>query len=1161
MERSGLLEPLLEEGGDHEVNLSNSESDAKADSPADIERALQRPSIGNTNFMALTFRGNSYRGTTLTVELDDAGEEEEKNEGSKFVLEKLQGISHINKMQEKDNAVRPSNKSDVEASLVESGDTYTGESTSQPVVFVAEVISDLHTTIALSFVFLAMVSYITLEYVLWFMQKTISGEIPIFRENATADDIVCYPNKADATCKELPEVNISVAQASLLANTVVVSEGINATDWQDNGAKPGTPPFFANSLVGSFVVDPSVLEYSANSELQPVWNELNAVIWYQYDRHVALQVFREYKEHLIFTKMDGDWSSDIGNTPFTLDVKSYSCVRGGDGFCKSVGNWRRKEAVDIKPKSVRVKGNELHLEMGHSVSVDTDFFDYYAARVVVTGEKGGIISECIQKNTCIVTSEPRGVQLLTQETVWISFAYFVGYFAFYIWWLITVHKRRGSPKNWPREDVWLSIGGLGVLLETNLFRIGLDLSVIYSKSFTFCQQSYAAAEAISNFGQTLIFFTILCYIDSPRRRIASKLDFYGCKAFSCACFLACLLVINLYNYPQAVGTDQPGTTSELGRNGFATNPYLWDPHDRTVRKAGVIIWLSLLTMGFSYFIWKSIVGVRLLDKLPYGQTRSTQLSFRFFWFAAIGWLACEYSTLLISLIMILAQRTRADGVIVALSFTYEVNSESTIGSNIFVIIFFVVLQIFFLPLPLDNSFGDNKEYFHSEDEKERCPAECCVHEHPMILNKTLLFCICSNEAYMPFNNDEMSQMAPSNKTPGSDMVEDEKQSLVQPKTPENESSSRAVSSDRGLPDDIIATDTSTTDGSSVSQSSLSSKTVPGLWLAGEMSSEEDSTWMSGCRLVDRVYESGNIDIHDTRVLILRHEPSGDLIVSFRGTATLKMVKTDIMLDKIAVDLDKFLTKPALGQRVKSTGTRMVHNIQDDLASGKVGKFQLIDLLPKEDESLPPYLKGARKDPLSIHGVAWIHFGFWSSYNRVRCQLHEKIREELVARPGRLILTGHSLGGAQATLCAYDMCRWIVPTVKHDILYRFRDGRKRVEKLKVSCYTYGSPKVGGPFWAAAYNQVVPDTQRIVCDGDIITSGPFMGYLHVKTESIFDFTGSVRVDPNLMEKQITLKKRNKASSHFLSNYLSVIRKSFHPDFSEEELMNITRSHYHL
>eukprot|EP00957_Ditylum_brightwellii_P105115 8012555-Ditylum_brightwellii.AAC.1 len=76
--------------------------------------------------MALTFRGNSYRGTTLTVELDDAGEEEEENEGSKFVLEKLQGISHINKIQEKDNAVRPSNKSDVEASLVESGDTYTG---------------------------------------------------------------------------------------------------------------------------------------------------------------------------------------------------------------------------------------------------------------------------------------------------------------------------------------------------------------------------------------------------------------------------------------------------------------------------------------------------------------------------------------------------------------------------------------------------------------------------------------------------------------------------------------------------------------------------------------------------------------------------------------------------------------------------------------------------------------------------------------------------------------------------------------------------------------------------------------------------------------------------------------------------------------------------
>jgi hypothetical protein len=72
-----------------------------------------------------------------------------------------------------------------------------------------------------------------------------------------------------------------------------------------------------------------------------------------------------------------------------------------------------------------------------------------------------------------------------------------------------------------------------ILLETNLFHVGVNLLVIYSKCFTFCQESYDTSEAIYNFRQTLIFFMILCYIDSLQRFIASKLDFYGCISFLC----------------------------------------------------------------------------------------------------------------------------------------------------------------------------------------------------------------------------------------------------------------------------------------------------------------------------------------------------------------------------------------------------------------------------------------------------------------------------------------------------------------------------------------------------------------------------------------------------------------------------------------------------
>jgi len=67
-----------------------------------------------------------------------------------------------------------------------------------------------------------------------------------------------------------------------------------------------------------------------------------------------------------------------------------------------------------------------------------------------------------------------------------------------------------------------------------------------------------------------------------------------------------------------------------------------------------------------------------------------------------------------------------------------------------------------------------------------------------------------------------------------------------------------------------------------------------------------SSYSMGCRVVTLITEPVLVTLHETKSIIFRHEPSGDLIVAFCETATNKQVKTDLMTFRIGVDLDTFL---------------------------------------------------------------------------------------------------------------------------------------------------------------------------------------------------------------------------------------------------------------
>lgn len=58
----------------------------------------------------------------------------------------------------------------------------------------------------------------------------------------------------------------------------------------------------------------------------------------------------------------------------------------------------------------------------------------------------------------------------------------------------------------------------------------------------------------------------------------------------------------------------------------------------------------------------------------------------------------------------------------------------------------------------------------------------------------------------------------------------------------------------------------------------------------------------------------------------------------------------------------------------------------------------------------------------------LHSGFWEAYLTVRGFIHTVVRQELAARPANVYCTGHSLGGALATIASQDLAIHTIPRV-------------------------------------------------------------------------------------------------------------------------------------
>ncbi|MEB3291510.1 MAG: lipase family protein [Leptolyngbya sp.] len=115
-----------------------------------------------------------------------------------------------------------------------------------------------------------------------------------------------------------------------------------------------------------------------------------------------------------------------------------------------------------------------------------------------------------------------------------------------------------------------------------------------------------------------------------------------------------------------------------------------------------------------------------------------------------------------------------------------------------------------------------------------------------------------------------------------------------------------------------------------------------------------------------------------------------------------------------------------------------------------------------------------------HTNVRFHQGFMTAYFAVR----DRLLTTLSTCTGQeIVITGHSLGGALATIAALDL------------QYNFG----QANDLRFIVNTFGAPRVGNQAQVESYNRRVPNSQRFIYGWDVVTRVPreWQGFAHINT----------------------------------------------------------------
>ncbi len=174
----------------------------------------------------------------------------------------------------------------------------------------------------------------------------------------------------------------------------------------------------------------------------------------------------------------------------------------------------------------------------------------------------------------------------------------------------------------------------------------------------------------------------------------------------------------------------------------------------------------------------------------------------------------------------------------------------------------------------------------------------------------------------------------------------------------------------------------------------------------------------------------------------------------------------------------------------------------------------------------------------IHVPVRVHTGFleaWSTdeYDK---KVVERVGEILTELGGpqvvTFMVTGHSLGGALATLASHAF-------------------KTAYPAAQITCYTYGQPRVGNRPFAYEYNRLVPDHFAVINGQDPVTRVPKGYYKRVGNRIIIDDVGDIIVRPTYLEMHLIKQVTPKVGDHFLDMYRSSLMRAIKMQFTERRL----------
>lgn len=229
---------------------------------------------------------------------------------------------------------------------------------------------------------------------------------------------------------------------------------------------------------------------------------------------------------------------------------------------------------------------------------------------------------------------------------------------------------------------------------------------------------------------------------------------------------------------------------------------------------------------------------------------------------------------------------------------------------------------------------------------------------------------------------------------------------------------------------------------------------------------------------------------NTQCGIWRQQESKTLIISFRGTQQdqLTDIITDISLmqrpaTRKAEEADASMLEARGRRRDASSALRSIFedalaalavddasNALERVAEASVAAEQLRSALQAEGALMP-----AAQVEQDAALQPRVHTGFYAALDSVLPAVIRLVRMCTADGEGWTVLvTGHSLGGALATLCSWEI-----------------EAQRALELPnvnKVSMYNFGSPRVGNTPFADSFDASIPEAFRVVNDADIVARVP-------------------------------------------------------------------------